>query len=146
MKKVKYLKASFRRCDLSGRFFWSHVVSLKETESVYVWAFHQVAPMTVFCCIRQDSAHWHDQVWPFTIPFRYNGYTFQLVYNWDSDKASEIFFLHLCQSVYDKRPVLKSILLVEIKIIAWCLIFSNLSLLYIYIIVLRLNQFMSSKE
>ena len=37
------------------------------------------------------------------------------------------FFLHLCQSVYDERPVLKPILVVKIEIIPWCLIFSNLS-------------------
>ena len=37
------------------------------------------------------------------------------------------FFLHLCQSVYDKKLVLKPILVAEIEIIPWCLIFSNLS-------------------
>ena len=37
------------------------------------------------------------------------------------------FFLHLCQSVYDKRCVLKPILVAEIVIIPCCLIFSNLS-------------------
>ena len=36
-------------------------------------------------------------------------------------------FFHLCQSVYDKRRVLKPILVAEIEIIPWCLIFSNLS-------------------
>ena len=37
------------------------------------------------------------------------------------------YFLHLCQSVYDKRRVLKAILVAEIEIIPWCLIFFNLS-------------------
>ena len=38
-----------------------------------------------------------------------------------------MFFIILCQSVYDKRRVLKPILVSEIEIIPWCLIFSNLS-------------------
>ena len=37
------------------------------------------------------------------------------------------FFLHPCESVYDKKPVVKPILVVEIEIIPWCLIFFNLS-------------------
>ena len=69
------------------------------------------------------------------------------------------FFLHLYQSVHDKkRPVLKPILTVEIEIIHWCLTnalqilsydswyFPNYGLLFFYIIVLRFNRFMSSKE
>ena len=37
------------------------------------------------------------------------------------------FFFHLCQSVYNKRCVLKPILIDDIEIIFWCLLFSNLS-------------------
>ena len=76
----------------------------------------------------QFTAIEHSSVWPFTIPFpfTFNGNTSSFC---KVETATRLLkcFSSFCQSVYDKRRVLKPILVVEIEISPWCLIFSNLS-------------------
>ena len=54
-----------------------------------VWVFYRWAdPLTVFCWMRQDCAHWNEQIWPL-----YDGVGLQLLYSWDEDVALEISFI-----------------------------------------------------
>ena len=75
------------RMTLSALEVWRWGTKIKASRDV--WAFHHWAdPLTVFCCMRQDCAHWSEQIWPL-----YDGFGLQLLYSWDNDVALEISFI-----------------------------------------------------
>ena len=70
---------------LTGTAYSLYRVDLRDN----VWAFHHWAdPLTVFCFMRQDCAHWNEQIWPLN-----DGLGLQLVYSWDNDVDLEISFI-----------------------------------------------------
>ena len=68
----------------------------------------------------------HTLVWPFTIPFTYNGYTLSLCKVETATRLLKCFPSSLPECLW-QEACSQTALVAEIEIIPWCLIFSNLS-------------------